>query len=133
MKRIATIIITSLLGAAAYSQEVFTLRDAIDYSLKNHGSTTIYNNQLEIANQQAKEALSAYLPQVNATINFDDNLKRQTTVIPGAAFGTTEDKKKYSSATSSTQMPLSRLNKPFTTRLYYMVSGPELLQKKSRN
>src|SRR5688572_24778578 len=93
MKRILTLIITTLLGGAAFSQEAFTLREAIDYSLKNHGSTAVYKNQLEIAREQAKEALAAYLPQVNANVYFDDNLKRQTTVVPGAVFGGTVDKK----------------------------------------
>lgn len=92
MKRSILLLMTSLLGMAAFSQ-TYSLKEAIDYSLKNHGSNVVQNNQLEITKQQSKEALAAYLPQVNASVYFDDNLKRQTTVIPGSAFGATEDKK----------------------------------------
>jgi outer membrane protein len=93
MKKSLLVALTFLLGITAFSQQSFNLKEAIDYSLKNHGSTTIYNNQLEIVRQQSREALSAYLPQVNASLTFDDNLKRQTTVIPGGAFGSNEDVK----------------------------------------
>ena len=92
MKRSILILMTSLLGTAAFSQ-TFSLREAIDYSLKNHGSNVVQSNELEIAKQKSIGALAAYLPQVNATVGFDDNLQRQTTVIPGSAFGATEDKK----------------------------------------
>jgi outer membrane protein TolC len=93
MKKIIPIVFASLFTSAAFAQQSFNLKEAIDYSLKNHGSTNIYNNQLEIAKQQAKEALSAYLPQVNASLTFDDNLKRQTTILPGGAFGSNKDVK----------------------------------------
>ncbi|MBK9629190.1 MAG: hypothetical protein IPO56_16225 [Flavobacteriales bacterium] len=35
---------------------------------------------------QAQEALSGYLPQVNGTGQLDDNLKRQTTILPAGIF-----------------------------------------------
>ena len=68
------------------AQQKFTLKQCIDYSLKNHLSNQVYQNNLEIANQQGREALAGYLPQVTGSINFDYNIKRQTSIIPANAF-----------------------------------------------
>lgn len=87
MKRFITLIAASVLSSTAFSQETYSLKKAIDYSLKNHRSNVIYQNDVRKANAQAHEALAAYLPQVNATATLDNNLKRQTTILPGAMFG----------------------------------------------
>lgn len=92
-KKILTVIGAVLYGVLAMAQQPVSLKDAIAYSLQHHGSTKVYNNELEISRVQAKEALSAYLPQVNASLAMDDNLRRQTTVLPGAIFGAREDVK----------------------------------------
>ncbi|WP_276133952.1 TolC family protein [Polluticoccus soli] len=91
MKRIAFLLAASIIGATGFAQETYSLKQAIDYSLKNHGSNVIYKNEIQKVKLQSKEALSAYLPQVNANATFDDNLQRQTTILPGAMFGKTED------------------------------------------
>lgn len=91
MKQALLFIMAALTGIAASAQATFSLRDAIDYSLKNHGSNIIYNNELEKVKLQSKEALSSYLPQVNGNVTFDDNIKRQTTILPGAMFGSPKD------------------------------------------
>lgn len=80
-----------LLSVPSFAQKVFSLKESIDYSLKNHGSNAIYSNEIKIANSKSKEALADYLPQVSGSFSFDDNLKRQTTVLPGAMFGRDED------------------------------------------
>jgi len=71
-------------------QQKYTLKQCIDYSLKNHLSNQVYQNSTEIANQQGREAIASYLPQVNLNTTFDDNLKLPTTVIPAGSFGNTE-------------------------------------------
>src|SRR3954467_15909405 len=91
MKRPVLLITATFLGLMAFSQETFSLKDAINYSLKNHGSNVIYNNELEKVRLQSKEALSAYLPQVNGNLTYDDNMIRQTTILPGAMFGSPKD------------------------------------------
>lgn len=73
------------------AQEKISLKQAIDYSLKNHPSTRIYQNNVAIANQQAREGISTLMPQINGSATFDDNLKRQTTILPGAVFGSPND------------------------------------------
>jgi outer membrane protein TolC len=78
-----------LLGSSSLSaQEAkqMNLKDVIQYSLQNHPSNAVYSNGIKVAKQQALEALSSYLPQVNGTGTFDDNLKRQITIIPAGVF-----------------------------------------------
>src|SRR6185503_7876493 len=65
-------------------QQKFTLKQCIDYSLQNHLSNQVYQNSTEIANQQGREAIAGYLPQVNLNTTFDDNIKRQTSVFPAS-------------------------------------------------
>src|SRR3954466_8421308 len=72
-----------------------TLKECIDYSLKNNLSNLIYDNQIRIAEKQKMEGISGYLPQVNGTGTFDDNIKRQVTVIPAGAFSPTDMKVQF--------------------------------------
>ncbi|WP_375444720.1 TolC family protein [uncultured Fibrella sp.] len=65
----------------------FRLKDCIDYGLKNFGTVRIAQYQVQTANEQAREALSQYLPQVSATGTTTDNLKLQQSVIPAGVFG----------------------------------------------
>lgn len=67
-----------------------SLKDCIDFALANNASNVIYNNQIKLADMQKLEVLSGYLPQVNASGSFDDNLKRQVTVIPAGVFSPTD-------------------------------------------
>ncbi|MEZ0540043.1 TolC family protein [Fibrella arboris] len=65
----------------------FRLKDCIDYGLKNFGTVRIAQYQVQTADEQAREALSQYLPQVSATGTTTDNLKLQQSVIPAGVFG----------------------------------------------
>ncbi|RYD68962.1 MAG: TolC family protein, partial [Sphingobacteriales bacterium] len=87
----ALILLPFLFAANAGAQEKLTLKQAIDFSLKNHPSTRIYQNNIAIANQQANEGISSLLPQINGSATVDDNIKRQTTILPGAVFGSPRD------------------------------------------
>ncbi|MBC7485968.1 MAG: TolC family protein [Cytophagaceae bacterium] len=79
--------IVLLVGASAQTvssqstDSVFTLKSSIEYSLKNNPSSTIYNNEVEIARQKNRQALSTYLPQVAGTFTSDYNPKLQTNVL----------------------------------------------------
>lgn len=79
----------------AQNQEVLSLKSCIEYSLKNHPNSTIYANEVKIAQQKKTEAMAAFLPQVNGSIAFDDNLKRQVTIIPAGAFSPTETRLQF--------------------------------------
>jgi len=71
----------------AQQQLNMSLKQCIDYGLRNHQSVSLYQNKVAYADQQAREALSAYLPQVNVSAGLDDNLKLQQTIIPEGTFG----------------------------------------------
>lgn len=69
------------------AQQKYTLKQCIDHSLKNHLSNEVYQNNTEIANQQGREAIAGYMPQVNINTNFDDNIKLATSIIPAGPLG----------------------------------------------
>lgn len=71
----------------AQSTNSFRLKDCIDYGLQHYGTVRIAQYQVETANQQARQALGQYLPQVSATGTAIDNLKLQQSVIPAGVFG----------------------------------------------
>lgn len=87
-----SIILLLLATVQIHAQQKLTLKECIAYSLDNHLSNQVYKNNVEIANQQGREALSGYLPQLSANATFDYNLKRQTTIIPAGGFSPTETK-----------------------------------------
>jgi outer membrane protein len=76
-----------LSGNLHAQQKTWSLKECIEYGLKNHGSVRISENQKQTADQQARQALSTYLPQVNGSGTLDNNLKLQKQVIPGGIFG----------------------------------------------
>ncbi|MCU7551260.1 TolC family protein [Chitinophagaceae bacterium LB-8] len=85
---------TALLFAFAGNAQTNTLslKQSLEFALQNHPSLDIFKNEQVIADYKAKEALASYLPQVNANLAADDNLKLQTTVIPAGVFGPSETK-----------------------------------------
>ncbi len=91
MKRKIAFSLVFLLAVAArgWAQTTpgFSLKDCVDYGLKNFGTTRIAQYQTETANQQARQALGQYLPQVSATGTSIDNLKLQQSIIPAGVLG----------------------------------------------
>jgi outer membrane protein len=71
----------------AQSTNSFRLKDCIDYGLQHYGTVRIAQYQIETANQQARQALGQYLPQVSATGTALNNIKLQQSVIPAGVFG----------------------------------------------
>lgn len=69
-------------GGVAAAQITFSLSDCIKYTLNNHNSVKVYDNNIAIAKTQSAQALAAYLPNVNGSANFTDNLKLPNTVLP---------------------------------------------------
>ena len=81
---------SSSLQAWAQAPEAMTLKQCIQYGMQHHPLNVISENQIALARQQVREGLSVYLPQVNGSVSFDDNLKRPTTVIPAGTFSPQE-------------------------------------------
>lgn len=77
-------------GYDVRGQQTISLKECVDFALKNHVSNTLFENDIALAKQKSTEALAGYLPQVAANVTFDDNLKRQVSVIPAGAFSPTE-------------------------------------------
>lgn len=91
MKRFKILCLSVIaIATSGLAQAPMSLKDCIDYTLKNNPSNPLYENQVKIAESQKLEALSGYLPQVNGSGTLDDNLKRQVTVIPAGAFSPTD-------------------------------------------
>jgi outer membrane protein TolC len=70
----------------AFSQQNYSLREAVDYTIKNHIS--IKNAQLDILNAEARvrEIKGIGLPQVNGSIGYTNNLIIQKVFIPAKTF-----------------------------------------------
>ena len=70
----------------SFSQQNYTLREAVDYAVKNHIS--IKNAQIDILNAEARvrEIKGIGLPQVNGSFNYGNNLIIQKVFIPAKTF-----------------------------------------------
>ncbi|QRR00642.1 TolC family protein [Dyadobacter sandarakinus] len=89
MKRIIVLLSFLMLTAAlpGQSQNSWSLKQCLDYGLQHYGTVRLAEYQKLTADQQARQALGLYLPQVSGTGNFIDNIKLQTSVIPAGIFG----------------------------------------------
>ena len=75
------------LSSWAQDESAKSLKECIEYGLKNFGTVRIAQYKVETANQQGREALSRYLPQATATGTFTNNIKLQQSVIPAGILG----------------------------------------------
>lgn len=64
-----------------------SLADAQEYALNNNLSVVSAKYDAEASRFMIWEAISAGLPQVNASASLNDNLKLMTTLLPGEFFG----------------------------------------------
>ena len=89
MKRILVYLSALLLlgSVPGQAQSAWSLKQCIDYGLEHYGTVRLADYQKQTADQQARQALGLYLPQVSGTGNFTDNIKLQTSVIPAGIFG----------------------------------------------
>lgn len=78
-------LILALFAAPVFAQTPMSLKECIDFGLKNHPSISVSRNGIENAHQASREAIAGYLPQVNVNVNATNNLKLQTNIIPANA------------------------------------------------
>ncbi|MGX7688857.1 TolC family protein [Flectobacillus roseus] len=78
-----SILLTSVVARA---QQSYTLKEAIDYAVKNHSN--VKTAQLDVLNASAKvnEIKAMGLPQVNANIGYTNNFIIQRVFIPAKTF-----------------------------------------------
>ena len=65
----------------------FTLQEAIDYALQNNLNAKNANRELEQAKLKKWETTTMGLPQINAAIDYQNNLVIQRSVVPAEFFG----------------------------------------------
>jgi outer membrane protein TolC len=71
----------------ANAQSAFSLDEAVDYGIKNHGSIKNARVGIQDAELQIKEIKAAGLPQVNGQFSFTYNAIVPTTLIDPSSFG----------------------------------------------
>ncbi|WP_179349102.1 TolC family protein [Winogradskyella pacifica] len=89
MKKTLTLIIGFIIFQTGFAQEQPTrlsLQEAIDYALENNRSTINASRDIEAAKQQKWETTASGLPQVSASIDYQNNLKQQVSLLPASAF-----------------------------------------------
>lgn len=92
MRKQKTIFILYLLAflyseSTAQSGQNFSLKNAIQYGIKNNRAIKKSGLDVEKNRYQFMEALSSYMPQANGSVSVIDNLKLQTSILPGEVFG----------------------------------------------
>jgi outer membrane protein TolC len=88
MKKII-IVLGLLLSYTISAQEnySFTLQEAIDFALENNRTAKNAAQDIEAAKHQKWETTATGLPQIEATIDYNNWLKQQVSLIPAEFFG----------------------------------------------
>ncbi|MEQ6123781.1 TolC family protein [Pseudotenacibaculum sp. MALMAid0570] len=89
MKKYLVIITAIFLGISVEAQEssmTFSLQEAIDFAIKNSYDNKVAQKDIESAKQQKWETTTMGLPQVEATVDYQNWLKQQVSLLPAAAF-----------------------------------------------
>ena len=91
-KKIAYIFIF-LISASVLSQDEtksFSLQEAIYYAIENNRSSKNAQRDIEAAKEQKWETTATGLPQIDASIDYQNFLKQQVSLIPAEFFGGNE-------------------------------------------
>lgn len=83
-------LILFLVATMGYSQETpqnFSLQEAIDFALQNNRTAKNAARDIDAAIEQKWETTATGLPQINATVDYQNFLKQQVSVIPAEFFG----------------------------------------------
>jgi outer membrane protein TolC len=76
----------------ANAQDTLSLTKCIRVTLERNVNSTIYKNDVLLAQQKVRENKSAFLPTVSGNASFDYNIKLQTSIIPAGTLSPTETK-----------------------------------------
>ncbi|WP_412561804.1 TolC family protein [Winogradskyella sp. MIT101101] len=89
MKKLSTLLFL-ICFSVVFSQDTptsFTLQEAIDYAIENNRQAKNAARDIEAAKQQKWETTATGLPQLDANINYQNNLKQQVSLVPAEFFG----------------------------------------------
>lgn len=89
MKKSIILTLAILFGylTSAQVNQSFTLQQAIDFALENNRTAKNAARDIEAAKKQKWETTSTGLPQVEASIDYNNWLKQQVSLIPAEFFG----------------------------------------------
>ncbi|WP_047548367.1 TolC family protein [Psychroserpens sp. Hel_I_66] len=90
MRKLLILITCLLMVSIGFSQEIPTnlsLQEAIDYALENNRQSKNAALDIEAAKQQKWETTASGLPQISASVDYQNFLKQQVQVIPAEFFG----------------------------------------------
>ena len=77
-------------GINAQESNSFTLQQAIDFALENNRTAKNATRDIEAAKKQKWETTATGLPQIKATIDYNNWIKQQVSLIPAQFFGGNE-------------------------------------------
>ncbi|SHG91913.1 TolC family protein [Winogradskyella jejuensis] len=84
---ICFLILSSFLGFSQDIPSSFSLQEAIDYALENNRTAKNAERDITAAKKQKWETTATGLPQLDASINYQNFLKQQVSVVPAEFFG----------------------------------------------
>ncbi len=90
MKNKLILIFSFLCSSILFGQEAnhsFSLQEAIDYALENNRTAKNAALDIKAAEKQKWETTTIGLPQISASIDYQNFLKQQVSVIPAEFFG----------------------------------------------
>ncbi|MBF8149844.1 TolC family protein [Winogradskyella sp. F6397] len=90
MKKAIPLLIGFIIFQIGFSQEQpisLSLEEAIDYALEHNRTAINATRDIEAAEQQKWETTATGLPQISASLDYQNNLKQQVQVIPAEFFG----------------------------------------------
>ena len=81
------LILATSLSFSQQETKSYSLQEAIDYALENNRTAKNAARDIEGAKQQKWETTATGLPQISATIDYNNWLKQQISLIPAEFFG----------------------------------------------
>ncbi len=87
MKKLLTLCLYSMVAMTAKAQDnIFSLKQAIDYALTNHSSVKNALLEEEIAGKKINELIGVGTPQINGSAELNDFLDIPVSFVPGEFF-----------------------------------------------
>jgi outer membrane protein TolC len=81
------ILLSCHIGFSQEKTQQFSLQEAIDFALQNNRTAKNAALDIEAAKQQKWETTSTGLPQISATVDYQNFLKQQVSLLPAEFFG----------------------------------------------
>lgn len=82
-----SLILLPILGFSQEAPTNFSLQEAIDFALQNNRKSINAQRDIEAAKAQKWETTASGLPQVSATVDYQNFLKQQVQLLPAEFFG----------------------------------------------